>query len=218
MNIYVVAEGPSEKKIYSNWIPAVNNLLSLIESVDAVYENNFYIIHAGGYPAILQAIENAIEDIREYPQFTRLVISVDSDELSREDKFKEMFDFINEKKIKFDVRIIVQHFCLETWALGNKRIIRAISQNAKLIEYRKLFDVREQDPELLPALEKEQFTRSQFAKKYLRLMINDRRNTMSYSVTDPSAVTEITYYEQVKRRYEITHHLDSFSAFLSAFV
>ncbi|MGA7193304.1 MAG: hypothetical protein WBW94_06700, partial [Anaerolineales bacterium] len=77
------------KIIYENWIPAVNNSLTLIDSVEKVNENNFYVFTAGGYPAIFSAIDNAIEDILAYSNFNRLVISVDSDEITKEQKYKK---------------------------------------------------------------------------------------------------------------------------------
>ena len=217
MNIYVVAEGICEKIIYRSWIPAVNSQLSVVDSISDVDNRKVYIFEAGGYPQLLDAIDNAIKDVRKYPQFNRLVISVDSDELSRAEKFKEISYYVRYKKRKLDIRIVVQHFCIETWALGNRRVVRPKSTNSKLRDYRRLFDVRAEDPELLPALAEEELTRSQFAKKYLRLIFNDLGAGLTYSAARPFLVCPATYFGEVKARYEDTGHIDSFSEFLSAF-
>lgn len=217
MNIYVVVEGPSEALIYRNWIPAVNNSLSIVGAIDAVQNNNFYLVSAEGYPYIFDTITAAFEDIKLYPQYTRLVISVDSEDSTKAEKYAEISDKINTIKGALDVRIVVQHFCVETWALGNTRIIRPYSANSKLTSYRTLLDVRTENPELLPALPSEKLNRAQFAKKYLSLVINDRNPKLSYKAGKRSVVCDVTYFEQVRNRLQMTGHIASFSDFLTAF-
>ncbi len=133
MNIYVVTEGKVEKKVYRAWIPKVNSSLTPIEAVEDVTDNNFYIFSAQGYPDIFNAIDNALEDISNFPAYTRLVISVDSEQQTREERFAEFASYVEHKVNTLDVRIVIQHFCIETWALGNQQIIRRQPTIPKLV-------------------------------------------------------------------------------------
>ena len=71
----------------------------------------------------------------------------------------------------------------------------------KLREYKRLFDVRDNDPELLSSKPDENMNRAQFAGKYLRLALNDRHRNLSYSKSDPHALVNSKYFVQVKSRH-----------------
>ncbi len=217
MNIYTVVEGKSEKTVYPIWIPLANPVLRLAETLDDVKDDNFYIISAGGYPQILDIVDSAIEDVNAIHAFDRLVISVDSDETTFEERLKEISDYINGKNCHAEIRIIIQHFCFETWALGNRQIIRRNPQALRIRNYINIFDVRTNDPEFLPANQRESLTRVRFAEKYLRAALNDRYSNLTYSKGNPSVLLNEGYFTQVKNRRHQTGHIESFSTFLSAF-
>ena len=63
--------------------------------------------------------------------------------------------FVDSHNKNLDYQIIIQHFCLETWALGNRVIITRNPISASIREYRKYFDVLVDDPELLPGYPKQ---------------------------------------------------------------
>jgi len=218
MNIYLVVEGKAESIIYPNWIAIVNPMLSRIDNPSLVNQNNFYMISDMGYPKIFSAIDSSIADITLYRKYNRLIIAVDSEDMTRDDKYTEFNDYLLTKTIPCEVKIIIQHFCIETWALGNRKILGLTSQSERLRNYRRLFDVRSQDPELLPSKPNEDMNRAQFAKKYLQLVINDVRKTMTYTPGEPRPVNEKYYFEQIRRRYEQTNHIKSFNGFLTAFI
>lgn len=218
MNIYIVTEGKAERKVYKHWIPFVNPKLSFVDEIDKVQNNNFFLISGGGYPAYFEVIEAAISDVNSYKTFDRLVISIDSEEISREEKQDEIKKFLSTKKCRVEIKIIVQHFCLETWGIGNQSIFRKNPQSVRLKEYREHYDVKTQDPELLPDYPREFLNRSQYATKYLKVALNDLHPNLSYSKRNPIALTNAKYFEQIKNRYEIVNHINSFSSFLTAFV
>jgi hypothetical protein len=217
MNIYTIVEGKSEKTVYPIWIPLANPALKLAETLDDVTENNFYIVSAGGYPQILDVIDNAIEDVNAIHVFNRLVISVDSDEAAFEERLKEIGEYVSKRSCRTEIRIIIQHFCFETWALGNRQIIRKSPQDLRIRSYINMFDVRVKDPELLPANQQESLTRVRFAEKYLRAALNDRYSNLTYSKGNPSVLLNEGYFTQVKNRLDQTGHVASFSTFLDAF-
>ena len=218
MSIYVVTEGKAEAIVYRHWIVLVNPRLHPIDNLGDVGEDSFYIVSAKGYPYYFNVIDDAIEDTNQLHQFARLVISVDSEDMTREEKHTEITDHVAQRQCRAEIRIVIQHFCFETWALGNRMVVRQNPSMQKLREYKQLFDVRVRDPELLPPKPDESLNRSQFSEKYLRLALNDRFRTLTYTKGNPQALIHPKYFDEVRNRLAATGHIDSFSHFLSAFI
>ncbi|MFM6395245.1 MAG: hypothetical protein ACKPFF_01005, partial [Planktothrix sp.] len=127
MNIYFLVEGKStERKIYPKWLEYLIPNLVRVQYYDQVENNNYYLISGEGYPKILyDGLENAVDKILEAPRYDYLVICVDADEESVEERIQYIREFISGKEInlgKTKVEIIIQNRCIETWLLGNKRI------------------------------------------------------------------------------------------------
>lgn len=220
MNVYVVVEGRIvEKEVYTVWIPQVNKTLSPAVLLTDVSDNNFFIVSGNGYPQYLDIIHAGLEDVASTDMFDRLVICVDSENMSLDDKRDEIAAFVNSTTYAhIDYRVVVQHFCFETWALGNRRIGRKHPAHDSLLgKYRGIYNVLTHDPEGLPALVNERLNRSQFAEKYLRVTLNDRNKNLSYSKHNPSVVAHPTYFSNVRRRLQETGHISSFQAFIDAF-
>lgn len=218
MNLYVVVEGKVEKDVYREWIPFVNPQLSYIERFNDVTRDCFYLVTGGGYPGYFDVIDDAIKDVKENINFDRLVISVDSEELTCEDKYNEVSVYVSKREVSVEVRIVIQHFCIETWGLANRKIFSQPSQIEKLREYKNFFSVRVNDPELLPPYPKERLNRSQFAEKYLRLALNEKFKNLTYTKKAPNVLLHPKYFDQVKNRFLETHHIASFETFLTAFL
>jgi hypothetical protein len=216
MNYYVVVEGErTEPLVYRNWIPFVNSKLRYVESIRQVSSNNFIIISGYGYPFYLEVIDGAIDDVNDSELFDRLVIAVDSEEMTFEEKLNEIENHLSKKKCKIPIRIIVQHFCIETWALGNKSIISRNIQDPTLLEYINIHNVVESDPELLPNYN--DLNRSQFAFKYLKKAINEKHRNLSYSKDNVEIIANNSYFTKVRKRLYDTEHIKSFKTFLNAF-
>jgi hypothetical protein len=218
MNIYVVVEGEvGEKKVYKHWIPLVNPALSYVNHVSEIERDNFAIIAGMGYPQYFRVIEDAIEDVNAHANIDKLVIAVDSEEMSYEEKLDQVNKHISKIHCTVEIVTIIQYFCLETWALGNRVIIRPHPQNSKLREYKRFFDVRCKDPERLPGYQPEELNRSQFALKYLKRALREKYRNLSYTKSNPEALLHNKYFQRVKERFEETGHIASFKAFLNAF-
>ena len=217
MNIYIVTEGKTEKIIFKDWIRIVNPGLRYIERLDELTTDNYYIISGMGYPYYYEIIEAAIQDVNQL-QFDRLVISLDSEEMSKQDKYDEIDDFFSKKHCSRDIRIVVQHFCFETWALGNRKLFSKNPSLAKLREYKRFFNVKISDPELLPSKSDEELNRSQLAEKYLCLAFNDRFRNLTYKKSNPQYIAHQSYLGQLKNRLVDTRHIASFDDFLNAFI
>jgi len=219
MNIYLVVEGRvGEKKVYGFWVPLVNPALRITDSIDDVTADCVFIISGEGYPNYFEIISDAIEDVTTNPLFDRLVIAVDSEDMTYEDKKAEIQTFVAGHNRQIDYHIIIQHFCLETWALGNRVIITRNPATPRIREYRRYFDVLTEDPQLMPDYPTEELNRSQFAEKYLRALLNEKYRNLSYSKSNPEALLNALYFERVRSRYFDTGHIASFGDFLDAFV
>jgi hypothetical protein len=220
MNLYVVIEGErASKKIYKNWITYVNPKLNFIDYLPQLSENNFYILAGYGQPYFFKRIEDAIKDINQVGKFDRLVVSLDSENSTFDEKFEEVKECVKNNKCPIDFKIIVQHFCLETWLLGNKGTFRKKPSDIELKKYYSTFNVRDNDPELLPEFKGKNWNRSQFAYEYLRAGFRDTyTNRHSYTKKNPGIVWEESYFHGVKDRLENENHISSFKNFISAFL
>ena len=94
MNIYVVVEGETEKRVYPSWIPLVNPSLTYVDHPSKVATNNFCIVSAMGYPFCMNLIRDAIEDVNAAGAFDRLVVLVDSEQATRDEKIAEISEHI----------------------------------------------------------------------------------------------------------------------------
>lgn len=218
MNLYIIVEGRSgERRLYPEWIRHINDNLRQIFKLDEFTENCYYLISGNGYPNYKNVIDLGIEDLHNHPEIDYLVIAVDSEDKTSEEMKLELIEYINERINADKVRIIIQHPCLEAWALGNKIVCRRNPKDRDLRRYLRIFDVREKDPELIPPLESENLNRCQFAFVYLKRMLYDRYPNLIYTKANPRVIAHIKYFRQIKKRYEEDHHILSFSDFLRVF-
>ena len=121
MNIAVVTEGKGDKYLYKSWIPYVNPSITYVNRIEDITNNNFSIVESFGNPYYFRSIDRTIDDVNDHGNIDRLVISVDSEEMSLQDKQSEISRYLANKSCSASIFVIVQHFCIETWALGNKR-------------------------------------------------------------------------------------------------
>lgn len=216
MNIYVVVEGDVEKEIYPTWISHVNPNLVYVNDIVDIADNQYAILSGGGYPQYLSIIDNAILDVNDHGNIQKLVVSIDSEDMTREEKYLEIYNHIRDSLCIAEIHIIVQHFCIEAWALGNRTIIRRNPTNPVLRMYLQYFNVRVDDPELLPFYN--DYTRAQFALRYLHKAVNDLNPRISYSKKDPRFLKQNGYVHQLRSRLNDTGHISSFQSFLDAFM
>lgn len=219
MNLYVVIEGEKAvKKLYQSWISYANKDLIPISDLREMKQNNVFILAGYGQPGYWGRVKHAIEDVNSLGNIDRLVISVDSEDCTYEDKLEEAKRIIAKNGCNADVRYVIQHFCLETWLLGNKTLFRKRPQDSELLSFMKLFDLRTNDPALLPGNKDNSWNRAQFAYRYLRASIRDiYGDRASYSKSNPGLAIGEGYFYQVKSTCLNNHHVESFQDFLTAF-
>ena len=218
MNVYIVVEGEGETKIYPEWIRHVDSGLTRVDRPDAASQNNYYLIGGQGYPNYFDVIRNAIADVAVHLQYDRLVVAVDSENDSRAAKLAEISQLIRHAGCRVPHRIIVQHFCLETWGLGNKQAFQRNPSSEELKKLVAFYDVSARDPELLTVPPDEQLNRAQVAYKYLRLLLREKNPRLIYSKRNPRELGEAHYFARLRERLQGDGHIQSFADFLTAFV
>ena len=228
MNYYVVVEGEvGEKKVYAKWIPFINSGLTHARTLGEVQNDCYFITAGGGYPNLFEIISAAIDDVillkaSDSPVFDRLVIAVDAEEMSLQEKHNEITSFVDgilmeRNKSHFDYRVVVQNSCLESWALGNRRIVSTNIREPLLRDLLSQHNVALRDPELLPPLITRDLNRAQTAMVYLKLLINNKFRNLSYTKSNPSVLFDRKYFDRLRERLLDTGHIQSFSDFIDAF-
>lgn len=216
MNVYVVVEGNStEKKVYTKWIPYINTSLTYVDTLKLVKNNHFSILSGTGYPQYLRKIELAIEDINIHGGIDRFVVCADSDDQSYQEKYNEINNIFQSHSSSATKYIVVQHFCFETWALGNTRVFKRNPVDQLLRQYIRTYNVLNQDPEELPAYSIRSLNRSQFAFHYLKKILAER--DIRYSKRNPNHVKDRSYLDELINRFDTTSHISSFGDFLATF-
>jgi len=218
MNIYFLVEGRrTEMKVYPKWLSILIPQLTRVNAPSLVNHNNFYLFSGYGFPSLLHNhLSNSVADINEINNFNYLVLCLDADECSVEERENEIKNFILKKKISLSneakLVIIIQNKCIETWMLGNKKIFKKNPGSKELKEYIDFYDVSRYDPEFMEKMS--EFENSaQFHEIYLREMLAERN--ISYTKTHPRGVTEKPYLDQLIIRSITTGHIPTFSNFLS---
>ena len=218
MNYLIVVEGAStETKIYPYWIKLLNPELSEVAYITEITENNFYIVSGHGYPQYLGIIDHAIEDMHSMSHIDKLVIAVDSETLSYQEKFDEIERYINGRVAPGHYAIIIQHCCIESWTLGNRLIIKRNPQDRELREFIRFYDVTVNDPEEMESINEDLYNKAQFAYAYFKKSCNDRWKNLTYTKRNPHVVLNEKFFKQMCKRLEETGHIQSFKTFLDTF-
>ena len=221
MNVYVVVDGEkATKKIYQKWIPLVNSELSNIDYPDQFNQNNFYVF-AGrrGQPGIWNMAEKAVEDANNINLIDRIVVCIDSEDKSYEEILSEARQRVEKNECRVPIKYVIQHFCLETWLLGNINLFRKKPKDQELLEYYTKFNIRDSDPVNLPSHKQRSMNRATFAYYYLRAGIRDTHgNDKCYSKHNAGMAQEVTFFNRVRDRCVKKQHIQSFNDFLDAFV
>ena len=215
MNLYFLVEGKqTEKKVYPKWLSYLLPELTQVKSYDDIERNNYYLISADGYPSIIyDSIPDSIEDINSIGKYDYFVVCLDADENTVGEREKEIYDFIEEKKLKLDrakMAIVVQNRCFETWFLGNRKIYTR-NPPKDLLEYTRYYDVSVDDPELMGRGDRTHH--AHFHHAYLKALFQAKNIT--YSKKNPGEVLEKYYFNELLKRLEYRpEHLRSFGKFV----
>jgi hypothetical protein len=221
MRVYFLVEGRStESKIYPAWLSHLLPSLKRIDYPDKPDENSYFLIDGAGYPSIIYtALPNAIKDINKYPTFNYLAICLDAEENTIQETISEINDFLAEENLVINgatLKIIVQNRCIETWLLGNRKFISANPTGATLREFMQFYNVRNENPELMPNYSNFNTT-AQFHFHYLREAFKERNLSYSkHNLRESAEILKKTYLNQLQKRVKATPtHLLSLQTFFA---
>ncbi len=210
MNIYVVAEGKTERYVYKKWFEHFLPNYKLVSMPEQATDNCYYIISGIGYPNIKKEVTNAIKTMKELGTYQQLLVIVDSDGEPFHDKYTEFKTLADEHILaSIDFDIIVQNICIETWFLGNVKAVPAQPTDSEACSHISFYNVRENDPELMKKPENFIGSFANYHYQYLKCLL--KHNNISYSKTIPNSVYELHYYRQLQNRIATTGHINSFS-------
>lgn len=219
MNIYFLVEGITELKVYPQWLSHLIPTLSRVDFAQDANINNYYLISGFGYPRLLDvALVNSVDEINEWDNYDHLVLVIDSDDMSEQEKINEIEIFIKNNNIVLNSRcqlqVIAQKSCMETWFLGNKKAYtKSVGKHSDFYHYAKFYNVSQQDPELMDKPDNITGSASIYHETYLRKMLAEK--TIRYSKSTPREVGEVHYLNQLQKRVSETQHLISLRNFFN---
>lgn len=247
MRLYIVTEGLFESYLYPKWLkillPEYKHIKNIKEVVD--FNNCYYMFSSKGYsagynqmgiPSVYNTIINGLKDIYNYSVFDMLIYLGDSENLpcaTPEECIAKrkniIYDYIKQNASNelislaySKLKLIIQHNCIETWLLGNKK---QVSQNIdnELKKLINIYNVKYQDPELMtlkyiPADMQVDFTTiPQYHKYYLRKLVNNVTNgqiNIKNIKNSYSYFSNINYLNALINRYKDNVHIKSFGYFI----
>jgi hypothetical protein len=216
MNLYFLVEGKrTEKKVYPKWLSYLLPDLKQVKHFDDVKTYNYYLFSSGGYPSILDDLINAVEDINECKKYSFLVVCLDADESTVEERNDEIRRKLEIESIKPNAELVifVQNRCLETWFLGNRKVFSRNPQDKTFKQYCRFYNVSERDPELMPIFPGFN-SAAQFHEDYLKRML--REKGIRYTKNNPNDVGEAHYVKELQKRVaDCPDHLNSLRDFFS---
>jgi hypothetical protein len=218
MNLYFIVEGKTELKVYPDWLSYLLPELRRVNRSNKVESKNYFLITAGGYPAIYELLATAIEEIILIGKYDYLVLCLDAEESSVDGLRQEVQEKIQELSIannfslgNTQIKVIVQNRCIETWFLGNRKIYSRQPQEPKLLNYTRYYNVSTDCPELMGQYNYD--VHAHFHVDYLKELLVAKN--IQYSKTMPRDVQEEYYLQELQTRVSRqSTHLPTFQYFL----
>lgn len=220
MNIYFLVEGAkTEPKVYPQWLRYLIPELLQVKFAREAKENNYYLLSGKGSPRLLtEELANSVTEINELGNYNHLVLVIDTDNVSEQEKIEEVEKFMADNGIILNdschLHIVAQKCCIETWFLGNRKVYTKNPGNqSDFYNHKNFYDVSKNNPESM--LKPNQFNGSTsiYHEVYLRKMLAEKN--IRYSKSDPREVGESYYLDELKKRVNETNHLSSLKIFLN---
>lgn len=234
MNLLFLVEGEkTEPKVYKAWLQHIFPSLTFVIRPEDMTTNTCRIVAGNGYPNMVSTpklnsgysrLEALLIDIQKYNNVNHFFICVDSEEESYTSRYNEvklkLESFIsihNIGTLKTEIHIIIQHCCIETWALGNAEIpsqYTSTKSSTLLADFQAYYNVLVDDPEgMLCCPTVQNFsTKAKFHERYLKEYFKEFG--LSYSKKNPKFIEEKKYLDALQKRCQSTSHLSSLKLLL----
>lgn len=208
MNLYFFLEGRrTEPKVYRAWARHVFPQLTEVGIISEVRQDNYLLVSGFGYPQLLSRVDEILADIKQHGGVDHFFVCLDAEEDLPEDRAQKVEGRVARKLPSTFHHIIIHNCCIETWFLGNSRVMRRNPQRERLRKFKEFYDVRVNCPELMgcPARYR---VKAHFHLDYLKEMMLEKG--LSYTKENPREVQKRTYLAALTQRHEKTGHLESF--------
>lgn len=187
-NLYFLVEGHStEMKVYPKWLAHLLPHYTRVNRYGDAKVNNYFFLSGEGYPQLLQFLEDAITNVNAAGCYSHLVVCVDAEEDTPADRIGEIEVEISRNKWSLGscrLEIMVQNRCIETWFLGNRRVVARNPQSKTLAAYLRHHDVRTDDPELM-ACHPDFELNASFHEAYLKEIFRERGAALYQKASRP---------------------------------
>lgn len=219
MNLYFLVEGKrTEPQLYRRWLRVFFPDHREVTHASELDGRSFRIRSAGGYPAILQRLQESCDEVRSSGRsIDRFFLCLDAEDESYQARYQEASQAIQRLSPAFPFVVVIQDCCVETWLLGNRSLTRRPPKTPELQELRADYDVHQRDPELLPQAEGFA-TRARFHLHYLKAILQNYGDTnfpLNYSKNDVGYFGRPEALKALIDRHDETGHLRSFGVLLA---
>ena len=204
MNIYFLVEGKTEWKVYPKWLAYLAPHLTRVSFSSDATNNNYYLISGGGFPSILDNhLVDSVNDVNAAGNYDYLVLAIDADDISADEKEEEVSRFVSSNNIVLDsckLIVIPQVVCMETWFLGNRRIYARNPSSDDVSALTRHYNTANNDPEKMRQPEGYSGSIGDYHFHYLKTMLRENGITSSYRKSEPRGVTAPHYIEELRSR------------------
>lgn len=230
MNLLFLVEGKrTEPKIYKAWLSHLFPNLNFVLRPEDMTTNSCRIIGGNGYPNMISSskinggspsrLKACLLDIKNFNNVDYFFICLDSEEYTYQARFDEILFKLDSEKVRIGLQnqatkfhIIIQHCCMETWALGNAELPTEYTpqnNSTNLSLFQAHYDVLVNDPELMIdcPLNYSYSTKAQFHESYLKAYLQEFG--LFYSKKRPKIIGEKNYLDALIKRCMATNHLSS---------
>jgi hypothetical protein len=227
--MFLVEGKRTEPKIYKAWLSHLFPYLNFVKRPEEITTNSCRIIPGNGYPNMVSTpklsdepsrLDACLMDIKKFNNIDYFFICVDSEEETYWERFNDISLRLDNSKVKLQMEqfertefyIIVQHRCIETWALGNACLpinYSRLNISEDFVQFQKYYDVLTNDPEQIPSIPPNYFfsTQAKFHEKYLKEYL--REFGLSYSKNQPGTIQSQDFLNALIKRCSSTNHLSS---------
>lgn len=215
LNLYFLVEGKrTEARVYPEWLKQLLPRYTRVPSPDEAAGTSYFLISGEAYPRLLDvALPNSVADINDTQRYHYLIVCLDADECSVEERRQEVLTRIAEATPKLDpgvtAHVIVQNRSIETWFLGNRTLFPRRPSGQRFRDMAAFYDVSVDDPESMPVMPGYD-SHADFHHEYLREMFRERK--LSYSKSRTDVVADRTYLQALRDRVAACPtHLQTFA-------
>lgn len=220
MNLYFLVEGRrTESIVYPRWLSLLLPDFKRIKDPFILKDNNvegnhYYLFDGGGYPNMLKDAIAGAMDLNEIGAFDYYIICLDTDDDDCYERERAVLRRFEESGVELKAKLVVitQQVCIESWFLGNKKLVKKHLKGADIERYLNFYNVGERDPEYMKKPTYSTDSIAVFHYKYLKTLM--KKNGLNYTKGKPFDVCEKDYLTELILRSFYTGHLNSFRRFV----